>query len=165
MFCINEPRKPEPGKPEPRKPGRRKTERGNALVEFALGFSLLWMMFAGVYQVGYAFYVYNVLLTSVADAAQLGSKLDYDTASPSTYTTALKNMVVYGDETAGSKALVPSLTAANVAVTLSPAVGMPQDVTVTVTNYAINALFMSYSLNNKPRATTLYYGQISCSTC
>lgn len=143
----------------------RKSERGNAVLEFALGWSVLWIMFSGVYQVGYAFYVYNVLMTSVADAAQLGARLPYDTASPSAYTTKLKNMVVYGDTTAGTAPIVPNLTTGNVSVTMSPSVGTPQDVTVTISSYTINGFFTSYTLNNKPRATMLYYGQISCSTC
>src|ERR1700686_3786108 len=125
-------------------PLRRKSERGNAVVEFALGWSLLWLLFAGVYQVGYSFYVYNTLMISVANAAELGSKLGYDTASPATYTTDLKNMVVYGDETAGTKAIVPNLTTANVNVSVSlDSAGIPRDVTVTITGYAINALFTS----------------------
>jgi len=145
---------------------RNHSERGNAMLEFALAWAILWLIFSGVYQVGYAFYVYNALLISVADAAELGSKLSYDTANPSTYSTALKNMVVYGDETAGTKAIVPNLTTSNVNVNLSlDSAGMPRDVTVTITGYAINAVFTSYSLTNKPRATTLYYGQVSCSTC
>ncbi len=145
---------------------RPNRERGNALLELALGSSLLWMMFSGVYQAGYGFYIYNVLMVSVADAAELGSKLDYDTASTDAYTSALKNMVVYGDTTAGIKTLVPNLTTSNVgvAVTLDGA-GMPRDVTVSITGYSINALFMTYSLTNKPRATTLYYGKVTCSTC
>jgi len=144
---------------------KKKSERGHAVLEFALGWSLLWIMFSGVYQVGYAFYVYNVLMTSVAGAAQLGARLGYDTASPSTYTTKLKNMVVYGDTTAGTAPIVPNLTTGNVNVTMSPATGTPQDVTVTISSYTINGLFTSYTLTNKPRATMLYYGQISCSTC
>jgi Flp pilus assembly protein TadG len=136
------------------------------MLEFALGWSILWAMFAGVYEIGYAYYVYNVLMTSVANAAELGSKLGYDTASPASYSTALTNMVVYGDEIAGTKPLVPNLTSSNVNVNVSlDSAGMPRDVTVTVTGYSINALFTSYALNNKPRATTLYFGQISCSTC
>lgn len=136
------------------------------MLEFAIGWSILWAMFAGVYEIGYAYYVYNVLMTSVASAAELGSKLDYDTASPASYSTSLKNMVVYGDEIAGTKALVPNLTTANVNVNVSlDAAGMPRDVTITLTGYSINALFASFALNNKPRATTMYYGQISCSTC
>ena len=54
---------------------RKNSERGNALLEFAVGWTVLWFLFAGVYQFGYAFYVYNVLLTAVANAAELGSKI------------------------------------------------------------------------------------------
>ena len=143
-----------------------KSERGNAMLEFALGFFMLWAIFAGVYQIGYCFYVYNALLTSVSNAAQLGSKLGYDTGSPSTYTTALKNMVVYGDETAGTKAIVPNLTTSNVSVSVNvDSAGMPGDVTVAITGYSVDALFQKYSLTNKPRVTTAYYGQVSCASC
>ena len=38
---------------------------------------------------------------------------------------------------------------------------MPTNVTVTVTGYTINALFTTYSLNNKPRVTVRYYGQLT----
>jgi Flp pilus assembly protein TadG len=149
-----------------KKSRRNKSERGNAMLELALGFSILWMLFSGVYQVGYAFYVYNVLMMSVTDAAELGSKLDYDTGSPDSFNTALKNMVVYGDTTVGTKTLVPSLTTSNVNVNVSlDSAGMPRDVTVTITGYNINALFTTYSLTNKPRATTMYIGKISCSAC
>ncbi|MCU1339771.1 MAG: TadE family protein [Bryobacterales bacterium] len=147
------------------RPGK-KSERGNALLEFALGFFVIWAIFSGVYQIGYAFYVYNSLLAAVNDAAQLGSKLGYDTASPSAFTTAVTNMVVYGDQTAGSKSLVPNLTTSNVSVSVNPdAAGMPTNVEVKINSYAINALFTSYTLTNKPRVTTKYFGLISCSTC
>jgi len=145
---------------------RRKSERGNALLEFALGFSLLWMLFSGVYQIGYAYYIYDRLTVATADAVQLGSRLPYDTGSPSTFSTALKNMVLYGSETAGTYPIVPNLTAANVAV--DPHLdsnGIPRYVTVNITGYTINALFTSFSLPNKPGATGLYYGQINCSGC
>jgi Flp pilus assembly protein TadG len=145
---------------------RQKSERGNAMLEFALGWAILWLLFSGVYQIGYSYYVYNTLMLSVADAAELGAVLDYDTASPSTYTTALKNMVVYGDELAGTKSLVPNLTTDNVLVNVTiDSAGMPRDVTVSITGYTINAIFATFNLNNKPRATTLFYGQVSCSTC
>jgi len=144
----------------------KKSERGNALVEFALGFFVLGGLFAGVYQFGYAFYVYNTLLAAVSDAAQMGAKLGYDTGSPNAYLTSVKNMVVYGDTTAGTKSLIPNLSTANVSVSVNPDVnGIPTDVTVAVTGYSINALFQSYSLANKPRITTKYYGQVSCASC
>ncbi len=127
---------------------------------------MLWAIFAGVYQFGYAFYVYNALLTSVSNAAELGSKLGYDTGNTTAYTTAIKNMVLYGDETAGVRPVVPNLTAANVSVSAHPdAAGMPTYVEVSITGYSIDALFSHYSLANKPRVTTRYYGQISCASC
>ena len=107
---------------------RRKSERGNAVMEFAIGFTVLWLMFAGVYQIGYSYYVYNTLMLSVADAAELGSVIDYDLGSPSAYTNALRNMVVYGDEIAGTKALVPGLTTGNVNVNVAlDSAGMPRE--------------------------------------
>ena len=148
------------------KPLRTRRERGNALIEFAIGWSVLWLLFAGVWQFGYSFYVYNTLMTSVAGAAELGSKMDYDTGNPTNFSTALQNMVVYGDETAGTTPIVPGLTTSNVnvAVTLD-AQSMPRDVTITIQNYTINAIFQSFTPTNKPRATTKFFGQVSCSTC
>ena len=102
------------------KNSRNKRERGNALLEFALGWSLLWALFAGIYQFGYSFYVYNTVMTSVANAAQLGSKMTYDTANPSQFTTALQNMVVYGNTTAGTSPIVPGLATSNVGVSVNP---------------------------------------------
>ena len=149
-----------------KRPIRKQSERGNALLEFAIGFFMLWAIFAGVYQFGYAFYVYNALLTSVSNAAQLGSKLGYDTGDTAAYTTTIKNMVLYGDETVGAKTVVPNLTAANVSVSAHPdAAGMPTYIEVAITGYSVDALFKSYTLTNKPRVTTLYYGQISCASC
>src|SRR5579864_6385474 len=75
----------------------KKSERGNALLEFALGFAVLWALFSGLYQFGYSFYVYNALMTSVANAAELGAKMNYDTSNTSKFSTAVTNMVVYGN--------------------------------------------------------------------
>ena len=143
------------------KPKPQKSERGHAVLEFALGWWLLWMMFSGVYQIGYAYYVYDVLSVSVANAAEFGSRLGYDTSSPGTYTTAVKNMVLYGDETVGVHPVVPNLLSTNVSVSVNAdAEGIPHDVTVNITGYTINALFTSFALPNKPSATTPYYGLI-----
>jgi Flp pilus assembly protein TadG len=144
----------------------KKGKRGAALVEFALGWSFLWLLFAGVWEFGYSFYIYNALLTAVSGAAELGAKMDYDTANPSAFTTALQNMVVYGDETAGATPIVPGLSTSNVNVSVTlDAQSMPRAVTVNIQNYTINSIFQSFSPTNKPRATTKFYGQISCSTC
>jgi Flp pilus assembly protein TadG len=144
---------------------KNKSERGNALLEFALGWSILWALFAGIYQFGYSFYVYNTVLTSVANAAELGSKMTYDTASPTTYSDALKNMVVYGSTTAGTTPIVRGLATSNVTVTVNLAGTIPSDVTITINNYTIDAVFTTFTFNGKPRATTVFMGQVSCSTC
>jgi Flp pilus assembly protein TadG len=144
---------------------KNRSERGNALLEFALGFSLLWTLFAGIYQFGYSFYVYNTVLTSVANAAELGSKMTYDTANPSAFTTALQNMVIYGNTTAGTRSIVPGLSTSNVTVGVNPQGNMPTDITITINNFTINALFANFTFNGKPRATAVYMGQITCSTC
>src|SRR5262249_55770439 len=145
-----------------------KSERGNAVLEFALGFSVLWMLFAGVYQFGYAFYVYNRLMAAVTNAAQLGAKISYDTGDPSTFATKLKNMVVYADESTpdNPSPIVSGLSDSNVNVSVTTdANGIPRDVTVTIVNYQINTLFKTFTLVSKPRATTMYYGLVTCSTC
>lgn len=148
------------------KPIRSKSERGNAMLEFALGWSILWMVFSGLYQIGYAYYIYNIMLESTSNAAALGSRLAFDTGNTSAFTTTLKNMVLYGDETAGTNTLVRNMTASNVNVSYHPdANGFPTYITVNITGFTINALFTSFSLPNKPGATTKYYGQINCSGC
>ena len=144
---------------------KNKSERGNALLEFALGWSILWALFAGIYQFGYSFYVYNTVLNSVANAAELGSKMTYDTANTSAYSNALKNMVVYGSTTAGTTPIVRGLATSNVTVTVNLAGTIPSDVTITINNYSIDAVFTTFTFNGKPRATTVFMGQVSCSTC
>jgi Flp pilus assembly protein TadG len=145
---------------------RRKRERGTALIEFALGWSILWAIFAGVYQYGYAFYVYNRLMTAVTNAAELGSKISYDTGNAAAFTSTLQNMVLYADETAGTSPIVSGLTASNVNVSVTlDAQGIPRDLTITISNYTIDGIFNKITLNGKPRATTMYFGQITCSTC
>ncbi len=135
------------------------------MLEFALGWALLWSLFAGVYQFGYSFYVYNIVMTSVANAAELGSRMDYDTGDPSPFTTALTNMVVYGNTTAGTTPLVPGLSSANVNVNANLVSSIPTNITVNISNFTIDAFFTKFTLNGKPSATAPYMGQIVCASC
>lgn len=139
--------------------------KGSALVEFALCFSVLWALFSGVYGFGYTFYKYNALMTAVSSGAALGSKLTYDTANTSAYTTAVQNMVVYGDTSTGTTTSVPGLTSANVTVGVTLANAIPTYVTVSISNFTIDALFRSFAFNGKPSVTMPYMGQITCSNC
>lgn len=150
---------------------KHKSERGNAVLEFAIGWSVLWMLFSGVYQYGYSFYVYNRLMGAVSNAAQLGSKISYDTANPSAFTSELQNMVLYGSTTAGDTPVISGLTSSmvNVSVTTSGTSSIPTDLSITIGSnanpFVINAFFGNISLTGKPRATVKYFGQVQCSTC
>ncbi len=145
---------------------KRKKQRGNALLEFALGWSVLWLLFSGLYEFGYGFYVYNRLMTAVSNAVELGSKISSDTADTAAYTKTLQKMVLYADETAGTSPIVSGLTSGNVSVSVTTdANSIPHDLTITITGYSINAFFNTITLNGKPRATAKYFGQVTCSTC
>ena len=133
------------------------------MLEFAIGFSVLWALFAGVYEFGYTFLVYNQLMTAVSNGAALGSKLQFDTANTANYTTEVQNIVLYGSTTAGTTPLVSGLTRANVTVTPTPST-LPTTVTVSISNFTVNAIFKSFTLN-KPRVTMPYMGMIACSSC
>jgi len=135
------------------------------MLEFVIGFSLLWALFVGVYQFGYTFFIYNRLMTAVTNATALGSKLTYDTANASQFSNAVTNMVLYGSTTSGTTTLLPGLSSSNVSVSVNPRNSMPTNVTVTINNFTINALFRTFSFNGKPTVTMAYIGQITCSTC
>lgn len=136
------------------------------MVEFAAAAMAMCLTFLGVFQFGYAFYVYNALAASVTGAAQYGARLDYDTSNSSAYTTAVRNMVLYGDTAAGARPIVGNLAPGHVSIGVNPdAQGMPSNVTVAISGYTINALFRQYTLTNKPRVTAKYIGRPICSGC
>ena len=135
------------------------SEKGSAIIEFALSFSLLFLVFSGVYEYGYFCWVYNALESSVRDGAALAGRLDYDAyAAGGGYRTAVQNMVVFGSPDGGASAVAPGLTTANVNVLVNAdAAGVPASVTVGITNYQVNAVFKTRTIN-KPVVTTRYYG-------
>ena len=136
----------------------RRNQRGNSAVEFALGFSLLWACFSGVFQYGYTMYLYNALQNAATDGAAYASHLNYCADQPSTFTTNVQQMVVYGDPTvANGGSTVPGLSLANVTVTVTPA-AFPASVTVRITDFTASALFSNFKFTNKPAVTMMYMG-------
>jgi Flp pilus assembly protein TadG len=145
------------------------------LVEFALGGTVLWLLFSGVFQFGYAFYIYNILQTSVGNAAQLASRMPYDNSNVSNFVTQVSKMAAYGDLN-GTKPVAPGLswsgctqsenvwTCGNVKVTIGMAAGsdgttqIPTAVTVAIASFAVNAVFRTFNFSGKPRATVAYLG-------
>ena len=141
--------------------------KGNAVVEFAIGFGLLLTTFSGVYQFGYAFYVYNLMESAVREGARYGSLADYDGGSwgGTVWSSRVKNMVVYGTISPGASdiALAPGLTTSK--VTVNPqldAKGVPTRIKVKIDNFTIpNTLFASYTLNGKPQCQFDYMGRFT----
>jgi Flp pilus assembly protein TadG len=141
------------------RPGRNRS--GMAIVEFAMGSSVLLAAFFGTFEIGYSLIQYNELETAVAQGARYASIIPYDsaTATPSTaFSTAVKNMVLYGSPVAGTSPVVSGLTSTNVNLTVTFANGVPSSMQVSISGYTINALFGTYTLTGKPQVTYPYLG-------
>jgi Flp pilus assembly protein TadG len=139
--------------------GPLSSEKGSAIIEFALSFSLLFLIFSGLYQYGYFCWIYNGLEASVRDAAALAARLDYDGyGNGANFTTSLKNMVVFGSPDGGTTPVVPNLKTANVNITVKKdSAGIPNAVTVAIANFKVDTVFKTSTIN-KPVVTTQYFG-------
>jgi len=134
---------------------------GNVFVEFALGSSILAMVFLGIFQFGYAFLQYNSLENAVARGARYASLIPYDSATttPSgTFSAAVKNMAVYGASAGGASPALPGLTTGNVNLTVTFTNGTPGAMTVSISGYSIYSVVATSTLTNKPRVTYAYQG-------
>jgi len=141
----------------------RKRESGSAMIEFALGATMLIYVFTGTFQWGYTFFVYNNVQTAVNNGAKYAALKAYDlsTATPSTcFKTAVQNMVAYGDPTGNTtNSVAPGLTPAKVTLTVTFANNIPSQMTVGISTYTINAVVGSTTVNNKPQMTYPYIGR------
>jgi Flp pilus assembly protein TadG len=136
--------------------------RGGVTIEFGVSFAVLFAVFAGVFQFGYAFYQYNQLVSAVRGGARYASLRTYNSSSstPSAdFLSAVRNMVVYGDPNGGSLRLVRGLTPEQVSLTVTMDRNVPAQVTVGVTNYQIQAVVTSMTLNGKPKVAFPYTGR------
>ena len=121
-------------------------ENGTQMIEFALVFPVLLLLFAGTVELGRLFYTYTTLAKGTRAAARYLSTVQNVTTS----TDAAKRIVVCGNPTACGDAnnpiSLPNLTATNVVVTPPTAGGAPpQYVTVSITGY--NYQFLVFNLN------------------
>jgi Flp pilus assembly protein TadG len=143
--------------------------RGSAMVEFAISAVLLMAVFTGTFQFGYTFYVYNRLIAGVSTATRYASQKpltnNNNTTVPSSFTTDVQNMAVYGTTSpgAGDSPIAPGLSTANVEVSVSFAgAGTPQNrpstVRVRIVNYQVNAVFRTFTFVNRPSLTMPYLG-------
>lgn len=145
-----------------RKPGRGRRQRGNAMIEFALSFTLLVPLFLGMVEFGHAFYVYNSLQNAVRAGARYASMRNYDSDSetPSqAFQTAVQNMVVYANPAGGQNPVAPQLTPEQVTVTMEFQSGVPNRVIVGVGEYKANSVVRLVEFNQKPHVIMPYSGR------
>src|SRR5215510_8572470 len=121
-------------------------ESGTQMIEFAIVFPVLVLLFAGTTELGRLFYQYTTLAKGTRAAARYLSTVPNVTTS----TTAAKNIVLCGNAGgcggAGQPAvMLPNLDANKVVVT-PPTTGVGVHyVTVEITNY--NYQFLVFNLN------------------
>ena len=145
--------------------GTRPRQKGSIFIEFALCFSLLFVIFTGTFQFGYTFYTYNVLTAAVRDGARYASLRRYDSnsGSPSgAFQLAVQNVVVYGSPSpaSGATPVVNGLTTSNVNLSTT-FTSVPTSVSVSVNNFDLKAVFFTTRLTGKPIATFPYVGTYS----
>ena len=124
-----------------------RADNGTQMIEFAIVFPVLLLLFAGTTELGRLFYTY----TTLAKATRGGARYLSLAADVNTSTTAGKNIVLCGNAAgcggAGQPAVIlPNLQANNIVVT-PPATGgvATKYVTVAITNYTYQPLVFNLS--------------------
>lgn len=119
-------------------------ENGTQMIEFAIIFPVLLLLFAGTIELGRLFYTY----TTLAKATRAGARYLSTTTDVAASTTAGKNVVLCGNAGGcggANPVILPNLTAANVVVTAPVATDPVKYVTVEITGY--NYQFLAFNLN------------------
>ena len=119
-------------------------ENGTQMIEFALVFPVLILMFAGTIELGRLFYTY----TTLAKATRAGARYLSTTTDVTASTTAGKNIVLCGNAGGCGGAnpiILPNLNANNIVVTPPVATDPVKYVTVEITGY--NYQFLAFNLN------------------
>ena len=129
---------------------RRKSQMGSALIEFAASLILLSAVFAGVFQIGYAFFTYGTLVNAVRAGARYSSLQHRGAVADPDIAKAVRNLVVYGDPAPAehAKPVVQGLTAGNVEI-----VNGPDSSTVSLRGFEVDALFAKLKLDGRPTVT------------
>jgi Flp pilus assembly protein TadG len=127
---------------------RKRSRSGSALIEFAGSLIVLTAVFAGVFEIGYAFSSYGTLVNAVRAGARYSS-LQPQSGDPEV-AKAVRNLVVYGEPApaANAQPLVTGLTTENVEI-----VNGPGSNTVSLRGFEVDALFAKLKLDGRPTAT------------
>lgn len=139
---------------------RRTRQKGNALVETALAFTIIIPVLVGTFQFGLAFIYYNGLANAVRAGARYAGLRTYDSATttPSAaYMNAVRNMTVYGDPAGGTSPVVRGLTPGHIQIEVLTDRTVPQRIRVSVREFPMNVVLKTF-LVSKPEAIFPYLG-------
>ncbi len=144
------------------------SEKGNVLLEFALCGTLLVTFFAVIFQLGYACYQYSQLTSAIRGGARFASMQKIsnwgDGTLSATYLNEVRNVVVYGTRTttSASTPILPSLKTSDIDVIVGWDSKLnPKTVEVRVKSFSINALFKTFTIQQKPALTMPFLGLYS----
>ena len=149
---------------------KKHSERGTAIVEFAITAAFFLMMIMAIVSGGHLFFTHNALVESTRRGARYAATQCKPNLAgcPNSDTSLarIKNVVLYGTPVAGTFPLVNNLTAANVTVEYSvntaPAGQLPNDfgvgrgtVSVKIVNYTYTFAVAGRVINMPPYQTTV----------
>jgi len=150
---------------------RLKSERGSSVVELAIVFPILLMLFAGAAELGRLFYTYTTLAKATKVGARyLTTQKEAESTDPAVIgplRTRVANLVVcgYTDGCTGNqpdgtpkRAVVPGLTTSNVLATLPAASTLgPRYVKVEITGYTFAQSVFNLGGATRISSTNFYF--------
>jgi Flp pilus assembly protein TadG len=141
-------------------------ERGSSIVELAIVFPILLLLFVGVAEIGRLFYTY----TTLAKATKMGARFLTTEKDAESKTDATKaavkaraaRLVVcgYEDSCTNRPSILPGLTTSNVSVTLpntTPGFIGPRFVTVQITGYTFQPLVYNVAGATDSASSIFYF--------
>src|SRR6266446_6784324 len=137
-----------------------KSERGAAIVEFAITSTFFLMMIMAIVSGGHLFFTHNALVESTRRGARYAATLAKPATGfcdiASTTVDPVRNMVLYGTPTAGTTTLVNNLQPSNVLVCYSSDFGVAQGtVSVKIVNYNYTFAVAAQVINMPAYQTTV----------
>ncbi len=135
------------------------------MLELAVSAGVMVSCLGGAFQFGYTFYVYNQLVTAVGNGARYAAQRPYRAASAQDLergTAAIRNQVVYGDSkpTPDAAPVVRDLKPDQVEVRwVLTSDGVPEAVDVTLRHYTVDAVFRSFTFDERPLVEFPFVGR------
>jgi hypothetical protein len=139
---------------------RKHSERGTAIVEFAITAAFFLMIIMAIISGGHLFFTHNAMVESTRRGARYAATQCKPNlvgcVGSDTSLDRVKNVVLYGTPTAGTSPLVNNLTAANITVDYSTDFDVAQGtVSVKIVNYNYTFAVAARVINMPPYQTTV----------